>query len=119
MDLNFYSLLRSVATAEKKHDLRTEIFYDVATLEVKHPHNVITVVPPAAKAPPPLPGETRVSKLSDAVRTAVLRAANGGANGRSGCSIIIHEGIYVDAFETHFEPPTEDFSLEILGVFHF
>ena len=116
MDLKFFHLLESIAAAEQKYDFQTQN-YDIATLELKYPQNVITVAPPAPKVPPrrPPPGETRMTKLSDAVRTALRRAANGGANGRIGCSIVVHEGVYVDAFQWYPQWKLPDgFLLEIV-----
>ena len=103
MDLNLVTLLKSVAAAEKNLDFRTQT-YEVGSLELKHPRNVITVAPPFGNnnnnAPPCRSGETRATKLSFAVRAALLRALNGGPNGRAGCSIVVHEGVYIDAWET-------------------
>ena len=114
MDWKFLDTLKSIAAAEKAHNFQTES-YDVAAFELKFPKNVITVAPAVGKAPTPLPGETRVTKLSDAIYTAFRRARNGGANGRIGCSIVLHEGIYVDALETARKFP-KGFSMEIVGV---
>ena len=92
--------------------------YDVAALELKHPQNVISVASLVGKAPPPLPDETRVTTLTDAMYTALCRARNGGTNGRMGCSIVVHEGVYVDPFDdkTLAENFPKEFSLEIVGV---
>jgi len=117
MDLNLINMLKSVAVAAKKAMTFPTEAYDVMTLELKHPQNVISVAPPAAETPPILPGETRVKSLSDAVYTAFLRAANEGANGRAGCSIVVHQGIYIDPLAAiRSLEDLEDFSLEIIGV---
>ena len=115
MDLNLYNLLKSMA-ATAKNDFRTQT-YDAATLELQYPQNRITVAPSSRHSPPLLPGETRVTKLSHAIGTALLRARNGGANGRLGCSIVVHEGVYIDAIGMIpvIEVP-KSFSLEIVGV---
>ena len=90
MDLETFNLLKSVAATEKEYNVRSECF-DVSTLDLKFPKNVITVAPPISNAPPPLPGEIRCTKLSTAVCTARLRAENGGPM-KKGCSIVVHEG---------------------------
>ena len=117
MDLNLINMLKSVAVAAKKAMTFPTEAYDVMTLELEHPQNVISVAPPAAKTPPILPGETRVTSLSSAVYSALLRASAGGVNGRAGCSIVVHEGIYFGALEKipRLEVP-DDFTLEIVGV---
>ena len=115
MDANFFATLKLIAAAEKRHNFRTRS-YDVAALALKHPQNVISVAPALSKAPPPrLPGETRVTKLSDAIHAAVRRAREGGVKGRSGCSILVHEGVYIDPLSAVGNFPKE-FSLEIVGV---
>ena len=114
MDSKFFNTLKSIAAVEKSHGFLT-VTYDVTTLELKYPLNVISVAPPVGQAPPPLLGETRVTRLTDAVFTAFRRARNGGANGRIGCSVVVHEGVYVDGFDKAWKFPA-DFSLEIVGV---
>ena len=115
MDKNFFTSLQSIAAVSKRENLRTQS-YDVGTLELKFPRNIISVAPPTAKAAPLLPGETIVSKLSIAVYTAFMRALNGGPNGRVGCSILVHEGVYVNALGWKMPRLPEGFSLEIVGL---
>ena len=107
-------MLKSIAAAERDRNFRTE-HYEFAALELNHPQNLISVAPLVGKVPPPLPGETRVTKLSDAMYTALCRARNEGTKGRKGCSIVVHEGVYVDALTPAGNFPKE-FSLEIVGV---
>ena len=116
-DWNLINLVKSVAAAAKKSKVFPTKAFDLATLELKYPQNVISVAPPAAKASPILPGETRVTSLSSAVYAALLRASAGGVNGRAGCSIVVHEGIYFGALEKipRLEVP-DDFTLEIVGI---
>ena len=116
-DLNLFNLVKSVAAVAKKGKVFPTKAYDPTTLELKYPQNIISVAPPTAKASPILPGETRVTSLSNAVYAALLRARLGGVNGRAGCSIVVHEGIYFGALEKipHVEVP-DDFTLEIVGV---
>ena len=97
MDSSLFHALKSAAEAAKEAAVYPTEAYDVATLELKYPHDVISVAPPTAKAPPLRPGETRATKLTDAVYAAIRRAQLGGPKGRVGCSIIVHEGVYVDA----------------------
>ena len=125
MDLELFKMLQSISDAEKRlgRDMRTES-YDASTLELKYPHNVITVASPTGNAPPPLPGETRVAKLYDAIYTAQLRAVNAAKNNGTAksCSIVVHEGIYIDTFDQiplEDVPCPEDFSLEIVGIKNF
>ena len=139
MNREFLKMLQSVAAAEKDPHFRAKNKkkrYDEA-VDLMYPENVIVVASPTGKAPPPAPGETRVRRLSDAVDAAVLRARVGGAKR---CSILVHEGLYIDALELiptldiddvepyNFAPPAvvkndnnndDDgvaFSLEIVGV---
>ena len=118
MDLNLFKMLKSVSEAEKRLGWQTQS-YDISSLELKYPKNVITVASPTGNAPPPLPGETRVTKLHDAIYTAQLRAINGASTGSAtGCSIVVHEGVYVDTFS--LVPTTDQYtsslSLEIIGI---
>ena len=94
MDLSLFNSLKSVAETAKKAGVYPTEAYDVATLELKYPLNIISVAPPTATAPPLRPGETRVAKLTDAVYAAIRRAQLGGPKGRVGCSIVVHEGVY-------------------------
>ena len=83
------------------------------------------MAPPSGNAPPAAPGETRVTKLHDAVRTAQLRGLNAVRNGARtgavvGCSIVVYEGVYIDPFRQipmAGEGPTS-FSLEFVGIKH-
>ena len=93
VDKNFVKTLQSVAAAEKTDPRFTSKHYDVAEVKPMYPENVIVVASPTGNAPPRAPGETRVDKLSYAVLAAFLRATMG----RKRCSIVVHEGVYIDA----------------------
>ena len=62
MNLKIFKMLRLIAAAEKDYGFETDS-YNVTTLELKHPKNVISVASPVGKAPPTLPGETQHFKL--------------------------------------------------------
>ena len=119
MNRRFFELLQSVAEAERDPHFFAN-HYANPRLNLMYPDNVIVVASPTGKAPPPAPNETRVTKLSHAVRAAVLRSDIGG----KGCSILVHEGVYIDPLQ--FIPPCytvpysnyshQDFSLEIVGT---
>merc|ERR1719187_2114074 len=59
---------------------------------LKHPDNVVVVASPTGKAPPPAVGERRVDQLSKAIKTASIFSSLG----KKGCSIVVHEGLYID-----------------------
>ena len=86
---------------------------DIPVVELKYPQNVITVASPTGKAPPPSPGERRFTKLSEAINTASDMAINGITNS---CSIVVHEGFYIDAFDMEKQPIDCGVELEIIGV---
>ena len=111
MDVDFLNLLKSIASAEKTHNLQTDS-YDPATLELKYPENVITVASPTGKRPPRAPGEMRLRTLSEAVEAATLRATHGGGKC---CSIVVYEGIYIDPWNISTQL-IDGLSLEIVGV---
>ena len=116
MNRNFVKMLQSVAEAEKDPRFSSKN-YDVADVKPMYPENVIVVASPTGNAPPRAPGETRVDRLSYAVLAAFLRASVG----LKRCSIVVHEGVYLDPLKnipTIGEPPgiLKDFSLEIIGV---
>ncbi len=118
MDLNLFNMLKSVSETEKRLSWQTES-YNISSMELKYPNNVISVAPPTGNAPPPLPGETRVTKLHYAVYTARLRAINGARTGSAtGCSIVVYEGVYIDTFRdfSMVGQCTSKLSLEIVGI---
>ena len=86
---------------------------DIPVVELKYPQNVITVASPTGKAPPPSPGERRFTKLSEAINTASDMAINGITNS---CSIVVHEGSYIDAFAMMKQPIDCGVEHEIIGL---
>ena len=131
MNLEFVQMLQSIAEVEKNPYFRSKKYVIVDKEErlvdpgsgavpvvLKHPDNVIVVASPTGKAPPKAVGEVRVDQLSKAIRRASILSSLGD----SGCSIVVHEGMYVDPmvglgengmFELDW---TSGFSLEIIGT---
>ena len=86
---------------------------------LEHPNEVVVVASPTGKAPPPASGEFRVKTLSKAVQAALCKSRMG----RSGCTIVVHEGLYVDPFVefgmkdmAQWEGWSKHFHLEIVGM---
>jgi len=89
------------------------------SIVLKHPDNVLVVASPTGEAPPPVPGERRFSKLSQAVFYSFSLARSGVL----GCSIVVHPGMYINPMHMLSSAPEPEqfklprgFSLEIVGV---
>ena len=133
MDLQFLKTLQSMAEVEREDPhfrSKKYVIVDNASRTVvasqgttpvvlKHPELVIVVASPTGKAPPPALGEMRVDKLSEAIKMALIA---GKQFGRKGASIVVHEGLYVDATipfrfsSLIFGWEEMRFSLEIVGL---
>ena len=59
---------------------------------LKHPENVIVVSSPTGAEVPLAPGYRKVASLTKAVKMASVLAKLGGV----GCSIVVHQGLYVN-----------------------
>ena len=85
---------------------------------LKHPDNVIVVASPTGRAPPPAAGERRAGQLSTAIKMACVFSKLG----RPGCSIVVHEGMYIDPMAGIRDNDMSalgwrhGFSLEIVGT---
>ena len=135
MNVEFLQILQSMAEVEKKPEFRPKRYAIVASrgykkgrqvdpssgavpVVLKHPKNVIVVASPTGKAPPPAAGEKRVAQLS----TAIKMASDLSSIGKRGCSIVVHEGLYINptaALGEYGLPELKwkaGFSLEIIGI---
>ena len=115
--MDWPNLLRRTAEFEKEANFKSET-YDIPNFKLLYPENVITVVSPTSRPPPPSPNEVRLGKISDALQTALYRCLSGGW---TRCSIVVYEGVYVDGLTD--VPPKwiypyvpHEFSVEIVGV---
>ena len=106
MDLKFLRMLQSMAEVEKNPRFRSKQYAIVGSEEeetvsepnsvkvaLKHPDNVIVVASPTGKAPPSANGEKRVTTLTQAVQLSFMEHF---LYGTSGCSIVVHEGMYIN-----------------------
>ena len=125
MNIEFLRVLQSIAEVEKNPLFRSKKYRlvekeerrvnpDEVPVVLKYPDNVVVVASPTGKAPPPAFGENRVTKLSEAL----VRASFSSFFGFKGCSIVVHDGMYIDPLpeDKLRRPPKEGFSLEIIGV---
>lgn len=130
LNLKFVRMLQKMADVEQKdHHFRSKKYVivkdkdqQVAPGEVgvvlKHPDNVIVVASPTGKSPPPQVGETRVAHLSKAIEMAAYLSRFS----LQGCSIVVHEGLYINPFIDFGERGminlnfSVNFSLEIVGT---
>ena len=118
------SLLQSMAEVERDPHFRSKKYVIVDKEELvdpasgaipvvlKHPDNVIVVASLTGKSPPPVVGKTRVTMLS----TALLMASVFSWHGSSGCSIVVHGGMYIDFSPEAAKDFRNVFSLEIIGT---
>ena len=129
MNLEFVKMLQRMAEVEREPHFRPKKYVVVdkedrrvdqgeVPLVLKNPDNVVVVASPTGKAPPPGVGETRVTQLSKAIMTANALSLSG----RRGCSIVVHEGLYIDSFNCFGKDGMaalgwpKDFCLEIVGI---
>ena len=113
-------MLQSFAKVEKDPDFQSKKYVvvkendralsaDIDPLSIpvklKHPDNVIVVASPTGSAPPPVKGERRFSRLSKAVRCALVFSKLG----HSGCSIVVHPGLY-------FNPGLSQYTTQVNGT---
>jgi len=131
MNVELLRMLRSMAEVEKKPEFlqKKYIIVDKKDRQVdpssgavpvvlKHPKHVIVVASPTGKAPPPAVGERRVSLLSTAIKMASVMSSNG----KKGCSIVVHEGLYINPTAYLSDSGIvglkwkDGFSLEIIGI---
>ena len=122
-------MLQSMAEVEKNPRFRSKQYAIVGSEEeetvsepnsvkvaLKHPDNVIVVASPTGKAPPSANGEKRVTTLTQAVHLSFMEHC---LYGTSGCSIVVHEGMYINPDLSYcYEalPGKDKFSIEIVGV---
>ena len=124
MNIKFLQILQSLAEVEKDPDFRSKKYVvvdkedrrvesDQVPVVLKHPENVFVVASPTGDAPPP--GERRIEQLSVALRLALASSERG----FKGCSIVVHEGMYINptlGMKSLARSFPKDFYLEIIGL---
>ena len=124
MNVAFLRVLQSIHDLEKDPNFRSKKYAVVdkhdrqvdpgqVPVVLEYPDNVIVVASPTGKAPPAAIGERRFASLSEALFRAVFTSQFG----FKGCSIVVHEGMYIDPkFCFSLSAASNDFALEIIGV---
>jgi len=109
MNAPFLRLLHSLAWTEKEPSYKPAR-YDIPKLSFE---TVLTVVNPTGRHPEPSPGECRMSSITAAIEHCAELRRSTHVNS---FSILVHEGLYVDAIPSFFKSFRGQFSLEIVGV---